>query len=106
MTTVQSIASEHVSDNVTGYGISYSVTALLSALLVVLKESNESVQGLLIALTGHHWVSHGLLDIIVFVVLGAVLSRRNLNLEGNTLVTAVVGSTIVSGLIITGFFAL
>jgi len=64
------------------------------------------VHGLLVAITGHHWITHGLLDVIVFVVLGAVLSRRDMNLSGNTLITSVVGSTILSGLIVVGFFVL
>jgi len=106
MTTSQTSSADAVSAKVTGYGISYAITSILNALLVILKESNESVHGLLVAITGHHWITHGLLDVIVFVVLGAVLSRRDMNLSGNTLITSVVGSTILSGLIVVGFFVL
>jgi hypothetical protein len=98
--------ADTVNAKVAGYGISYAITSLLSALLVVLKESNDSVRELLVALTGHHWISHGLLDVIVFVALGAILSRRHLNLSGNALITSVVGSTILSALIVVGFFVL
>jgi hypothetical protein len=91
---------------VIGYGISYSVTSIFSALLVVLKESNESVQGLLVALSGHHWVTHGILNLILFVVLGLVLSRREINMSGDTLTKLVAGSTVVGGLIIALFFLL
>ncbi len=91
---------------VAGYGVSYAVTSILSALLVVLKESSESVHGLLVAMTGHHWVSHGLLDIITFLALGFMLSRMGggIRMTGNALITTVVGATVVSGLIITGYF--
>jgi len=104
MATSQTSADEAVGAKVTGYGISYAITSILSALLVILKESNEGVHGLLVAITGHHWITHGLLDVIVFVVLGAVLSRRDMRLSGNTLITTVVGATILSGLIISGYF--
>ena len=106
MATSQTSAADAVSAKVTGYGISYAITSILSALLVVLKESNEGVHGLLVAITGHHWVTHGLLNVIVFVVLGAMLSRRDMSLKGNTLITTIVGATILSGLIISGYFIL
>ncbi len=104
MTTNHTNMVETANAKVTGYGISYAITSILSALLVVLKESNESVLNLMISLTGHHWITHGLLDVILFVVLGAILSRQNITMNGNTLIMSVVGSTIVSGLIIAGFF--
>lgn len=104
MTTSQSNTIDMAGAKVTGYGLSYAITSILSALLVVLKESNESVLSLMVTLTGHHWITHGLLDVVLFVALGALLSSRNLALSGNTLISAVVGSTILSGLIIAGFF--
>ncbi len=102
----QTDTADAISPAVTGYGISYAITSILSALLVILKESYEGVQALLVSITGHHWISHGLLAVIVFVALGALLSRRDIAIKGNTLITAVVGSTIVSGLIIIGYFGL
>jgi len=104
MTTSNTNMAETASARVTGYGISYAITSILSALLVVLKESNESVLNLMVSLTGHHWITHGLLDVILFVALGALLSSRNITMSGNTLISTVVGSTILSGLIIAGFF--
>jgi len=106
MTTNQSSAADEVGAKVTGYGLSYAVTSILSALLVVLKESSEAVHGLLVAITGHHWITHGLLDVIVFIVLGVLLSRRGTSMSGGAFITTVVGATILSGLIISGYFVL
>lgn len=97
-------ASETVEAKVAGFGVSYAITSILSALLVVLKESSEAVHDGLAAVTGHHWVTHGLLDLIVFVVLGYLLSRRDMQMTGKTLITTVVSATVVSGLIIAGYF--
>lgn len=99
-------AADTVGANATGYGIAYAVTSVLSALLVVLKESNDAVLSALAAATGHHWVTHGILDVVVFVALGVVLSRMGggLRMSGNALIATVVGATVVSGLIIAGFF--
>jgi len=89
----------------TAFGISYAITSIFSALLVVLKETSPAVHDGLAAITGHHWVTHGLLNVIIFVVLGMILSRSGRpQMSAGSLVNTIVGSTIVSGLIIAGFF--
>ena len=87
-----------------GFAISYAISSILSALLVVPKESNDAVHSGLVAFTGHHWVSYGLLKMIVFLALCFVLSRRGINMTGNALITTIVGATVLSGLIIAGYF--
>lgn len=89
-----------------GFSLSFAITSVLSALLVILKETNkETVFAWMAAATGHHWVTHGLLDLIVFVVLGMVLAKvgGGVRMTANALVATIVGATILSGLIITGF---
>lgn len=97
-------AADTVGPSASGFGISYAITSILNAVLVVLKEGSEAVHDGMAAITGHHWVTHGLLDLIVFLVLGFVLSRRNITMSGNALVTTIVGATVVSGVIIAGYF--
>lgn len=84
--------------------MSYATTSILNAVLVVLKEGSEADHDRLAAVTGHHWVTHGLLDLIVFLVIGFVLSRRNITMSGNALVTTIVGAAVVSGVILAGYF--
>jgi hypothetical protein len=87
-----------------GFAVSYAITSILSAILVVLKEGSQSIHDGLAAVTGHHWVTHGLLDVIVFLVLGFVLAGRGLHLTTQAMLWTIVGSTVVSGLIIAGYF--
>ncbi len=90
------------------YGLSFAISSVLSSILVVVKEESASVQQALAALTGHHWVSHGLLYVIVFPVLGWAFGRVNggkgIAMTTTALLTIVVGGWAVSGLIIVGFF--
>ena len=99
------VSDDAVGSKEAGYALSYSITVILNAIIVVFKEGSESVHNFMAALTGHHWVTHGLIDIIVFVVLGMVLSRRDLNMSGSSLVKSVVGSTVIGGLIIAIYMA-
>lgn len=93
----------------TGFGLSFAITSVLSALLVVLKEMNEdSVLAAMKAITGHHWVTHGILDVVLFVVIGMALAKggHGMTMQADTLVKSIVGSIILSGLIVVGFYLL
>jgi hypothetical protein len=91
------------------FGLSFAITSVISALLVILKETNEeSVLAWMKAATGHHWITHGVIDIILFVALGWLLSMPNsgqgLKVSLNALIGSIVVSTLISGLLIAGFF--
>jgi len=94
---------------VKSFGLSFAITSFISALLVLLKESNEdTVLKWMAGATGHHWVTHGIIDIILFVVLGWILAMPNngkgVNISVNALAGSIVVSTVVSTLLIAGFF--
>lgn len=91
------------------FGLSFSITSLLSALLVILKETHEkTVLEWMKNLTSHHWITHGLINLILFVVLGFVLSNTNngngVNITSKNLVIAIAGAVVISGMIIAGFY--
>jgi lipoprotein signal peptidase len=94
---------------VRSFGLSFAITSVLSAFIVIIKELNEeSVLAWMKAATGHHWVTHGVINLILFVVLGWALSRPNdgqgVNLSVNGLVGCIVGAVLISGLLIAGFY--
>jgi hypothetical protein len=91
------------------FAVSLGITCVLSALLVVLKELSEhSVLVWMKGATGHHWITHGLFDLIVFVVLGLLLARANggsgIAISEKGLITIIVGGVVLGGLIIAGFY--
>jgi hypothetical protein len=93
------------------FGLSFAITSVVSALLVIIKELNEEgVLALMKAITGHHWVTQGLFNLILFVVLGWALAGANkgqgLNLSANGLVSYIVGAIVISGTLIAGFYLL
>jgi hypothetical protein len=61
------------------------------------------------AVTGHHWVTNGMINLIVFVGLGWAFLRldngQGSNITANILVICIVCAVVLSGLIITGFYA-
>ena len=98
--------NEFIASSTSGFGLSYAITSILSALLVVLKERSEAVHNGLTAITGNHWVTHGVLNLIVFLVLGFVFYRigGGIRMTANALIATIFGATVISGLIIAGYF--
>jgi hypothetical protein len=97
-----------VSKYTVSFGLSFSLCSVINALLVVAKEKSHSLSGLMQKMTGHHWVTHAAIIVILFVVLGFVFSRTNggrgPKISANQLVGDIVGGILASGLIITGFY--
>lgn len=87
------------------FGLSLGVTSVFSALLVVIKETNEDTVLAWMKSLGHHWVTHGVLDIIVFVALGIILAgmgEKWRDRPGQVAAVAI-GGIVIGGLIIAGF---
>ena len=90
------------------YGMSMAVSCLLSALLVVAKETNAGLMAMMKTVTIHHWVSHIVFITGVFLILGFILSKsrdgKGVNISDSALLKAVVGSIALGATIITVFF--
>jgi ribose/xylose/arabinose/galactoside ABC-type transport system permease subunit len=93
------------------FGLSLAITSVASALLVVAKElSPKLVMVGMKRLTGHHWVTHSLLAVVLFVVLGFAFSLANggqgMKTSPGRLIATLAGGVIVGGFIIAGFYLL
>ena len=88
------------------FALSASVTFIFNTLLAWVKDSVPALNSFMAALTGHHWTTHSLFDLIVFVGLGFVFMKTGTaeRMDGMTLVRVVVGSAIVGGLGLLGWF--
>lgn len=85
--------------------MAFAITAVISAVLVPIKELNSGVHQWMTALTGHHWVTHGMLELILFLLLALVLLPFAARIPSTTVVASVVGGLVIGAGIITTFFA-
>jgi len=58
-----------------GFGLSASVMSILNTLLVIIKELVPPLKKAMAAALGHHWTTHGVIVLCLFLVLGVVLAR-------------------------------
>ena len=64
-----------ISDKVTiGFGLSAAVVSIFNTLLVIFKELTPPFKSGMASAMGHHWTTHGVIVIGLFVLLGFVFS--------------------------------
>jgi hypothetical protein len=56
-------------------GLSAAITVVFNVVLAFVKDSYPPLNTLMANLTGHHWRTHGLVDVILFFVLGWLFMR-------------------------------
>lgn len=104
MSTTHAADDAGISATVAGFGLSYAITSLFNVLLVIVKENVPGVEDMMKGLTGHHWISHGLIVLIVFVILGFALRGSAARMPADRLINYIVGSTVISGLVLAFYF--
>lgn len=89
-----------------GFGLSLVVTNLLNAVILVIKEVSAPVMNVMKAALGHHWTTHAVLLLFVFVILGAVFSIYEVGAKWDSrkMMYYIIGSVVISVVIITVFF--
>jgi hypothetical protein len=79
------------------FGVAACVVILFNTLLACIEDAYDPLADAMAALTGHHWITHGLANLILFVATGLALTRRNFVMDGARLVGAVAGAAVVGG---------
>ncbi|MEM1610850.1 MAG: hypothetical protein QXQ57_04300 [Sulfolobales archaeon] len=88
-----------------GSVIGYSSAAVFNGILAIVKETNSGVESWLKAAFGHHWIGHGILTLLVFVIatLIAIPVYKGTELTSKLstrLIASIIISTILSVLMI------
>lgn len=69
---------QELAANTKGFVLAAAVAVLFNTALAWAKDAWAPLNRFMASLTGHHWTTHGLADLLVFAVLGLVLSRSGL----------------------------
>lgn len=88
MTPLAPTGESQLSPAASAFGISAIVTILFSTLLAIAQDISPVVHKILEHLAGHHWTAHGLLDVVLFYLLGMVLWRGGVRRDGMQLAVA------------------
>ena len=97
---------QYLDKNIAGFVVSAAIAIVSNTLLVWAKETSPALSAWMKALTSHHWISHGLFVVLVFFLLGLILSKSNLKLKTNTLTLIILLSSFSSAIGIVVWFIL
>jgi hypothetical protein len=90
------------------FGLALAVACVANAVIVVVKEKSNAVMGAMKTLTGHHWTTHALIVIVLFLGLGSLLAvargGRGMEITASRLIGTVVSSVVVAAAVIIGFY--
>lgn len=81
----------------TAFGISAAVTILFNTVLAWVKDAYDPLNTFMAHIGGHHWTTHGLADVILFLGLGVVLMQRRITMDGTRLAMLLVGAVVLGG---------
>jgi hypothetical protein len=97
-----------VSKYTVSFGLSAALAGVVNALLVIAKEKSPAVQAGMQKMTGHHWVTHSAIVLLVFGFFGWLFARasggRGVQVTANRLIGTLMAGVVAGGLIIVGFY--
>lgn len=97
-----------ISKYTVSFGLSLAICSLVNALLVIAKEKSPALQAGLKKVTGHHWITHSAIVILLFLVLGWFLAQikggRGFALSTGSLIKTIVAGIFMAGGLIIGFY--
>jgi hypothetical protein len=90
------------------FGLSLAAASVINALLVVAKEKSHAVMAGMQKLTGHHWITHSSIVLILFAALGWGFAQANggrgVNITVSRLIAVLIGGVMLGSFIILGFY--
>jgi hypothetical protein len=97
-----------ISKYTTSFGLSLALASVANGLLVIAKESSPTVQAGMQKITGHHWITHSVVILAVFLGGGWLFAQLNdgqgIKMSAGRLLNTVVRGVAIGGLLIVGFY--
>lgn len=90
------------------FALSAAITVVFNTALAWIKDSYEPLNAFMKSVSGHHWTTHGITDVVLFVVLGLIFMNMGIGqgLGSKRLITLLSGAVVVSGLGLAMWFLL
>ena len=89
-----------------GFALAAAVTVLFNTGLAWAKDAYAPLNTLMKSLTGHHWITHAIADLVLFVVLGLILAKSGAaeKIAPGTLINLLTGAVVIASLGLVGWY--
>ena len=95
--TTDDVAANSVGGPAAAFGLAAAITIVFNTLLAWAKDAYEPLNSYMASLTGHHWRTHGVVDVVVFVALGYYFLSRKIRIDGVRLAALLAVAAVVAG---------
>jgi uncharacterized membrane protein SirB2 len=91
-----------------GFAMAAAITILFSTVLACVKDAYKPLNSFMNSVAWHNWITHGIVDVILFVILGMIFSKSGLaeRIAPRRLVSFLAAAVIVAGLGLFVWYAL
>jgi hypothetical protein len=79
-----------------GFGVAAGLTIIFNSLLVALTDTWPSIDAYASNWTGYAWNSHVIADLVVFFLIGVLLTKRRFTIGGHTLALFLLLSVVIA----------
>jgi hypothetical protein len=97
-------SSNTLSKSTIGFGLSLALVSVINGIVVIAKESSPAVMAGMKRVLGHHWTTHSAAMLLLFVVLGAILSRLNFTPTVGRFLALLLSGIFLGAALIVGFY--
>jgi uncharacterized membrane protein SirB2 len=82
-----------------GFALAGAITILFSTVLACVKDAYKPLNSFMNSVAWHNWITHGVVDVILFILLGMIFSRSGMaeRIAPRRLISFLVGAVIVAG---------
>jgi uncharacterized membrane protein SirB2 len=99
-----------VSKYTISFGFALAICCVVNALLVIAKEKSPALQAAMKKMTGHHWITHSAIILLLFISLGFLLAQlkgvRSDSASVNRLIQFITAGVFLASTLILGFYLL
>ena len=90
------------------FGLSLALASVVNGLLVIAKEKSPAIQNGMKQLTGHHWVTHSVLIVGLFLICGWLFAQakggQGFQLTASRLIGTLLAGIVTGATLILGFY--
>jgi len=102
------MTSERLSRKSAAFALAAAIVILFNTILACAKDANLPLKKFMASLAGHDWTTQGIVDLLLFIALGLILSKFDCEkaFGSNRLISLLAGTAIVAGLGLAAWYIL
>jgi hypothetical protein len=94
------VESSGLSPATSSFALAAAIAVVFNTALAWVKDAYAPLNSLMKSMTGHHWITHGLADLVIFLALGVIFQKAHITekMDPHRVIRIVVWATVAAAL--------